>query len=264
MRRLLLLIVLFASCSFAVGQETVKEKRYHKPSTWVQLEGHYFFNDSSEVYLISQFRYGYFRVKCPDLLMGCEGFTEDFILTRDLYRIQNELGVVYRPTSHWNLGASAKLVNFKESTWLFSKAKLLHKGYIGSILFTKGATVEWLNTKDTENYGRFSFNLGLAKTFRIAEKPLIASFNFRPFIYYHFNNDLLSFLSNRRFHKLRWGTEVKYGLFKNVYVSVFYKMETDFSLALGGSTAMGQPIPDKKLSDIFPVFGISVSYNFYQ
>jgi len=264
MQRLLLFILFIVSCISCFSQETVKERRYHKSSTWIQLEGHYFLKDSSEIYLISQYRHGYFRVKCPDLLMGCTGVTENFVLTRNLYRIQNELGFIFRPTNHWELEASAKLVNFKESTWLFSKAKLLHKGSISSVHFIKGGTLEWLNTKDRENYGRFSFNMGLAKTFQLAEKPLIVSFNFRPFIYFHFNNDLLSFLSNRRFDKLRWGTELKYGIAKGLYASVFYKMETDFSLALGGSTAMGQPIPDTKLSDIFPVFGIGASYNFYR
>ncbi len=192
-------------------------------------------------------------------------------ISQDEYYSLNEnyssflwLGYEHAFTEHWYAGASGK-INFVQQGdgSFFNRFNIAHRGHIGKLFFYKEVAFEYLSyAGDTyrQEEGRFSPALGLGRQLKIKDKPLYIGVNYRAFVNFDFKNDKQSIYDKRKIDRTKLKVEVSYGFLPHWYIGAYYLRDTEYYYALGGTTMLGDPIPDYKINRITEGVGFTLTY----
>lgn len=192
-------------------------------------------------------------------------------ISQDEYYALNEnyssflwLGYEHAFTEHWYAGASGK-INFVQQGdgSFFNRFNIAHRGHIGKLFFYKEVAFEYLSyATDTykQEEGRFSPSIGLGRQLKIRDKPLYIGVNYRAFVNFYFKNDKSNIYDRRKIDRTKLKAEVSYGFLPHWHIGVYYLRDTEYYYALGGTTMLGDPIPDNKINRITEGVGFTLTY----
>lgn len=192
-------------------------------------------------------------------------------ISQDEYYALNEnyssflwLGYEHAFTDHWYAGASGK-INFVQqgAGSFFNRFNIAHRGHIGKLFFYKEVAFEYLSYAGKtyrQEEGRFSPSIGLGRQIKVKGKPLYIGINYRAFVNFDFKNDKSSTYDKRKIDRTKLKAEVSYGFLPHWYIGVYYLRDTEYYYALGGTTMLGDPIPDSKINRITEGVGFTLTY----
>lgn len=134
-----------------------------------------------------------------------------------------------------------------------------HSGKIGSLQFDKNLSVEYLsvgsdgNEATIENdLARLSFDFNLTKNIQVGEKSLDIIFSYRTFWFKELSSSFKIY-DGRFVDRSRLRMMLKYSLFEQLLVELFYIHNTDYFLISAGVDA-------ERLNNVSSIYGLNLQF----